>query len=65
MAAPLLSRFAGQDREQVILTTSSETMSRYTDEHLAQVDVVESIDVSQQPVSDLVNQVTDRLDSTL
>jgi exopolysaccharide biosynthesis polyprenyl glycosylphosphotransferase len=52
-----LSPLARQDREKVILASSSETTSRFTDEQLAEIDIVEWIDISRQPVSDLVDAI--------
>ena len=57
MEAPLLSRLAIQDQKKVILAHSCETTSRFTEGQLAEVDIVESIDVSRQPVSDLVDAI--------
>jgi exopolysaccharide biosynthesis polyprenyl glycosylphosphotransferase len=57
MAAPLISRFAGHDQAKVILAHSSETTNRFTGEQLAEVDIVESLDVSRQSVSDLVDAI--------
>jgi exopolysaccharide biosynthesis polyprenyl glycosylphosphotransferase len=56
-AALLLSRLAGQGRETVILVHSPETTSRFSDEQLAEVDIVEVINISRQPVSDLVDAI--------
>ena len=51
------SHLARQNRTKAILASSSERISRFTDEQLAEIDIVEWIDISRQPVSDLVDAI--------
>jgi exopolysaccharide biosynthesis polyprenyl glycosylphosphotransferase len=44
-------------REKVILAHSFEMASRFTDQQLNEVEIVESINICRQPISDLVNAI--------
>jgi exopolysaccharide biosynthesis polyprenyl glycosylphosphotransferase len=51
------SHLARQNRTKAILASSSERISRFTDEQLTEVEIVEYIDFRGQPVSDLVDAI--------